>query len=486
MLLAILLPAVADSLPGSGREAWYETSIAGLRAGVIHETVKTAADGSLVTTSLATVTVRRFGERVVLSQSDVWRETANGQPLEYTSVRRLARGEEIELSVTVETDRLLISKSTGREDYSAEHELETSLLFPLAVERLHVERGFVPGDSYSYATFDPDFEAVTTCSVCVVGPDTLRTADGPVAAEHIRVYPDVYDGAAVDEWLSESGALWLQEFESLGVVTRRTSRREAEREFTPPDISAETLIESNVRFHRPWLVEEALYELWLDSGVPDEVAVTGGRQQIVGRTERGVLLRVVSSEGTAGCGSGASNERVSSQYLEANVLLQKDAPAIADAARAAVSGAEGDPRAMAEGISRAVAGLVHDRGYGTAFASATEVLETGEGDCSEHAVLAAAMARAVGLPSRLAVGLVHFDGAFAYHMWVEMWTGSCWYAVDPTEGRAGVDATHITLDVSALGEGSVGGLSLAVLSTANRLNLRVVEYVEDGARKSAR
>ena len=48
--------------------------------------------------------------------------------------------------------------------------------------------------------------------------------------------------------------------------------------------------------------------------------------------------------------------------------------------------------------------------------SAVEVLHTRKGECQAHAMLYTAMARAAGIPTRLAGGLVYMEGmGFLYH-----------------------------------------------------------------------
>ena len=78
--------------------------------------------------------------------------------------------------------------------------------------------------------------------------------------------------------------------------------------------------------------------------------------------------------------------------------------------------------------------------------SALDVLQTREGDCNEHAVLYTALARAAGIPTRIAIGLVWGESinAFAYHAWVEVFAGE-WIPMDPTFGQPVADATHIKL-----------------------------------------
>lgn len=84
--------------------------------------------------------------------------------------------------------------------------------------------------------------------------------------------------------------------------------------------------------------------------------------------------------------------------------------------------------------------------------NALEVLRIGKGDCNEHTSLYVALARARGIPARIAAGLVYSDrvtstGAFYYHAWPEVWFGEegGWVPVDPTFGQFPADATHVKL-----------------------------------------
>src|ERR1035438_249253 len=74
-----------------------------------------------------------------------------------------------------------------------------------------------------------------------------------------------------------------------------------------------------------------------------------------------------------------------------------------------------------------------------ALAPADHVARTLEGDCTEYSMLAAAMCRAVDVPSRTAIGLIYADvkGApcFAFHMWTEVWIKGRWIPIDATLGK---------------------------------------------------
>jgi transglutaminase-like putative cysteine protease len=60
-------------------------------------------------------------------------------------------------------------------------------------------------------------------------------------------------------------------------------------------------------------------------------------------------------------------------------------------------------------------------------------------------MLYTALARAAGIPTRMAGGIVYMEGVgFLYHAWAESDVGG-WISVDPTFDQVGVDATHIKL-----------------------------------------
>ena len=105
---------------------------------------------------------------------------------------------------------------------------------------------------------------------------------------------------------------------------------------------------------------------------------------------------------------------------------------------------------------------------------AREVLSSRRGDCNEHTTLFTAMARALGLPTRMAAGIVYSesifeDGAFYYHAWPEVWLGDRWVPTDPTFGQFPADATHIKLVEGALDK------QMELMGVIGRLRLEVIQ-----------
>lgn len=79
--------------------------------------------------------------------------------------------------------------------------------------------------------------------------------------------------------------------------------------------------------------------------------------------------------------------------------------------------------------------------------SALEVLKGRKAECQGITLLYAALARSLGIPTKVTNGLVYTDEpeGFLYHTWAESYVDGVWLPVDPTFGQVGVDATHIKL-----------------------------------------
>jgi transglutaminase-like putative cysteine protease len=136
------------------------------------------------------------------------------------------------------------------------------------------------------------------------------------------------------------------------------------------------------------------------------------------------------------------------RYLHAEPFIESDAPEIKAEAERMVAGVTGT-RNRAERLTREVNALL-DKKPTVSLPSALEVLRTRVGDCNEHTALFVALARSLGIPARINVGVVYVHGAFYYHAWPEVFIDDgpkrgLWLPVDPTFNHYPADATHLRL-----------------------------------------
>jgi hypothetical protein len=158
-----------------------------------------------------------------------------------------------------------------------------------------------------------------------------------------------------------------------------------------------------------------------------------------------------------------------------NSLIQSNDPEVIRLA-ASIAPNESEPFPLAVALEKGVRQHIHKRGYAQAFATAAEVVRSHEGDCTEHAVLLAAVCRARRIPARVVLGLVYYppQQGFAYHMWNEVWIGQRWVPLDATVAQGAVGADHIKLRHANLHGESAYAVMLPLLAVVGRLELEVV------------
>ena len=118
--------------------------------------------------------------------------------------------------------------------------------------------------------------------------------------------------------------------------------------------------------------------------------------------------------------------------------------------------------------------------FSQAMATADNVAKTLSGDCTEYAMLAAAMCRAVGVPSRTALGLVYAESGgkqfLAYHMWFEVYADGQWSPLDATLGMGGVGPGHVKItDNSWHDEKSFAPLLPVLRTLSAKLSVEVLK-----------
>jgi transglutaminase-like putative cysteine protease len=195
------------------------------------------------------------------------------------------------------------------------------------------------------------------------------------------------------------------------------------------------------------------YHLTLKDGDPAQIFPADGRQTIQpGSVKNSLVMNVISAgpdDGTAG------PSEVDATYLRPNGIITSEDERVKTLAKR-VAGKAQSPWDKAVQIEHWVFQNIRDKNFAIAFAPADEVARNLSGDCSEHAVLAAAMTRAAGIPARLAVGLLYVDNpkqklkGFGYHVWHEVYVNNRWVALDASWDQSSVDATHIKLADTSL------------------------------------
>ena len=165
--------------------------------------------------------------------------------------------------------------------------------------------------------------------------------------------------------------------------------------------------------------------------------------------------------------------QVNDKYLESSFVVDFDESSVADfiSGFKTVSGGEW----TLERITGYVSDYIDDPTYIHGFNIASVVASNRSGDCTEYAVLTAALARALAYPARVVLGtaILNVDDSLnAYgHAWTEVWYNKKWQIVDaalhPLTGNSVFYMPGAALDNEGLGH--MMGLMSAIQALPSHL-----------------
>ncbi|RYF10980.1 MAG: transglutaminase domain-containing protein [Deltaproteobacteria bacterium] len=302
------------------------------------------------------------------------------------------------------------------------------------------------GDKISGVHFDPSTQRVERVEHRVIS--TQRRNFAGVDTKAIKVqssYPDL--GVNETVWLDNAGK--VLESQIGGFFVARLEPPEVAKRL---DYTQDLLISNVVRAPRVLIAPQNLTKLTLTfQGFGEVDPPTSPRQSIKreGEQVRISLRKDPLPKRTTLSAARASLEKLSAaeivESLQPTAFIQSDAPDLIKAAQEAVGDVQ-DVFAASTKLVNFVCKHIHSE-YVPAYSNALEAYQSARGDCTEHSVLYVALARAIGIPSRVAVGIAYWppgDG-FGWHAWAESYIAGRWLAIDPTWNQPIADATHVKL-----------------------------------------
>lgn len=288
-------------------------------------------------------------------------------------------------------------------------------------------------------------------------------------------------------WCDRTGDILRSRVDMMGLETLRATKEAALEKTDAPalDLGWDVVVKVDRAIPRPHATRRVRYRVELPDGDPSSVFCAGPTQKVraLGPHEAEITVEAIRPADPPSAAVASAPGRPPAEEpspapadSRANNHIQSDHPKIVELARRA-AGDERDPWRIAVRLERCVHDLIAEKNFSQAFATAAEVIEKPEGDCTEHAVLLAALCRAVGIPARVAVGLVYLDRAeaFGYHMWTEAWIDGRWIPLDATLGQGGIGAAHLKIGQSSLDGGAAYTAFLPVVRVLGKLKITVEE-----------
>ena len=328
------------------------------------------------------------------------------------------------------------------------------------MDRLQGER-LAPGDRYTFEVFDPAVMAPSEATAEIIGPESVQVSGENVPATRISLS---LRGMTQTAWIGANGEL-LRERGLLGLRMEKAAAAEALSEVgaeASEDLAAAAAITPNRTIREPEGLD--VLRVRLGGAHIDRLQLNGGRQ----RLSDGVLT--VRREDLSGLPPMPPPERLpplEQVFLKPEPLIQSDHERIRSLVRSILGDA---PPATALDRARLLMAWIRRNIEPRPVLSMPDALSTlgnRMGDCNEHAMLFAALARSAGIPARVEAGLVYMRGKFYYHAWNLLFLGR-WVTADALFGQLPADATHLRLATGSphqqvdLG-GAIGNITIEIL-----------------------
>lgn len=353
--------------------------------------------------------------------------------------------------------RLILDIATGGQTRTEKIRLNSPPYLSPNIKPAILLMGLETGKQYRFPLFNPATMSTDEATISVESKEPIKVGEDEKTIYKLK---ESFQGMETTSWITQDGET-IKEESALGYMLLKESMSEAKkRDKGGPtvDIITLTMIPSDP-------IKDSAHVTYIKARLKG-VALQGFQLDGDLQLLKDDIIKVHKEDRPAGYRLPYSGKELE-EYLLPNALIQSDDRKIIDQSKKILSG-EKDPREAARKLNEWVYNAIRKKPV-VSIPSAIEVLNQREGDCNEHTALYTALARAAGIPTRMAAGIVYMHDGFYYHAWPEIWVNG-WMPVDPTFNQFPADATHIRFATGNLDRQS------DIVRLVGKLKVEVLEY----------
>ena len=525
-------------------DRWFRMKLAGQSSGWSRTQVRFKAEGKQIeTTEEVHLAIRRAGTLLKIDLSTVTLETADGTPIWVKVDQNL--GDSLSTTVVdVKPDEFIVTRGRGNDlireivmnppdpsnaaddccgdskkrsdstsdparhshpgDPSASPTTRPAIggsgsarwLPSAAAQRYIAARIQQKATDIQYATMDPSVAVkVKTIHMTNKGTETINVMGKAVLANLWIVTLTGMEALPTKMWLddrAEPVRVATSLLPGMDLVADACTEAQARMTISPHELLVSTLITPDREIVSPRKRRTGNYELhFVDSEKvagfkPPKIPRTGAQRVVW--DNRTTALVVLDLDDTV----TPEGDLPTDADLKSNLHIDCDNPKVQATLGEALKSVDpkADASVKAESLRKFVYQFITHKDLSVGMGSASETIDSKHGDCTEHAVLLAALLRAAKIPSRTVMGLVYADafagrkGIFGYHMWTEAWLDlpneegqkvGRWVDLDATLSQDdSFDATHIAMLVSSLADDRSSEEMVGMASVVGRMTIHVV------------
>jgi hypothetical protein len=448
-------------------EYWFAAAVDGTQIGYLHwVATEQEKDGKKFLHGIKhqKFTVDRFGQVVSQFGEESTIETPDGEVL-VTSMRQgLGKDQALALSGVVEGNKLKVTGEGNAKGAVNEIPWPGGVTGVAREPALMRETRLKPGERFEYLTYVAQVNRVVKVTVTFEAEE-MKALWPSTPERKLRRYISKMDPVgnfklpAAVTWVDvETGEPYMVEFDFPGLGGRVTFLRTTKEAATAPITNPVKLfnaqsIRLNTEIPNVHSKNLVIYKVAVPrDDEPGTAFPSDARQELKNLDEKAKTFELHVSA-LRGPKAGAKAEPApGKEFLGSSFFINWDNPEVKGAAMKALAGlgANATDWDKAKAVERWVKQNMQAVEFSQAMATADNVAKTLSGDCTEYAMLSAAMCRAAGVPSRTVLGLVYAPGPggkpfLAYHMWFEVYAEGQWLPLDATLGQGGIGPGHVKI-----------------------------------------
>lgn len=446
-------------------DQWYLDTVDGQASGYWRSSLQ-IKDDQLISLYHEHRVETHGGEESTYTHQVVWTETKDFKPIRIV-VATSAGSDEVKKTYRFADDGIeLTSEQNGRKITRMLPAIKGEYL--TAAKESIATDVYLKGDKETFTlnTLDVNVGLTpfkTTYTRSKADKKNIKLADGSetAAQQWVATYA-IFPGFEMTNWVDADHNIVgvAYDIDAMSFVSRLADAKVVDTKFDPPEMAGLSVVAPDRAIKDVHRKKKIVYELSYKAGESDMIPAATA-QQSVERLGNGKARVTVDLDAKP---QAAEGDQPSDAHLASSIMIDHEDEVVRKLAKRAVAKLKKDAgtEQLAKACKRFVTRHINGGSLSVGDGSASEAARTREGDCTECAVLLAALLRANGIPSRCVNGLVYSEDdfvgqkdVFVYHMWTQAWIaddkgGGTWLDLDSAMWR--YSAGHIALGVSAMGD----------------------------------
>ncbi len=461
-------------------DRWYEVFMNGSKIGRAHSTMKLIED-EVVSESSFNMAIKRAGISVEMKAMERTRESIAGEIKSFSGEIKMA-GVPILKKGWIEGNEIVVKEKQFFRETEKRYPFDSEGRMTWGLMKLLREKGFKQaGSEFETKMYSADFGMASTTKAKIksLGEKTITIngKDCKVFQNEITLLTGMGEMKTIN-WLDHNGFAVKTKMQMGGIPIeiKQCTEQVAKKSSESKDFLFETLIFLDQQI--PPNADSIRFKVKILKGEMTKKLHSNRNQKIEWIDGKNFIVDVQVEHWNKSSLKKENHQKVGMEYRESNLMIDSEDQLIRKLAKGAGRGSK-NIIDLSENLFLFAHQYIRHKNFRVGFATAGETARSREGDCTEHAVFLAALGRALGIPTRVATGIVFMnefekkENVMGFHMWTEFHLNGKWRTLDSALKKIGSHPDRITFSVSSLSQDSLIEIGLGLAEMIGNIEVEI-------------